>query len=220
VSIKAVIFDVDGTLVDNVSLCVEAYQYLLERHVGRPFLDQEVKSHFGKSDEGILGVYLPPDRLAQVLDEYYSNYETIHRQRARVFTGIKTLLQHLKERGIAAGVVTGKSRRGTEITLQVMGLESYMDVVESGFAEGANKPESLRRVLSKLGLEVSEAVYVGDTSYDIEAAASIGMRAVGAAWGATHTISSEAAEKAARVFYRIEEFDLWLAQETADQVEL
>lgn len=209
-SFKAVIFDIDGTLADNVLLCVEAYRQTLELACGRPFSPQEIKSHFGKADDGILAVYLSPEQLAGVLDQYYHTYEALHPQYCRPVNGLEALIRRLHEAGVLLAVVTGKSQRGTEITLRYLGLRPYLSAVEPGFDEGANKPESLRRVLSQLGLHPQEAVYVGDTAYDIEAAASVDMPAVGAAWTSTHTITGQAGEKALHVFDRVVDFEEWV----------
>lgn len=209
-SIKAVIFDIDGTLADNVLLCVEAYQQTLELACGRPFSPQEIRSHFGKADDGILGVYLSSDQLAGVLDQYYHNYEALHPRLCLPVDGLAALIRRLHQGGVLLAVVTGKSQRGTEITLRYLGLGAYLSAVESGFDEGPNKPESLRRVLNRLGLGAHEAVYVGDTAYDIEAAASVDMPAVGAAWTSTHTITGQAGDKALRVFDRVADFEEWV----------
>jgi len=210
-SYKALIFDIDGTLADNFSVCVKAYQETLERHVGRPFSSEEIIGLFGKSDEGILSVYLTPERLEAVLDEYFETYERIQRSECpQPFPGLKDTIQRLRARGVAIGVVTGKSLRGSEITLRVLGLRQYIDVLEAGFAAGPNKPESLRRALCRLGLQAHEAVYVGDAAYDMEAAAAIGMPAVGAAWTATSTIRNGAGATALHIFHRIEDFHRWV----------
>ena len=213
-SYKALIFDIDGTLADTFPVCVKAYQQTLERHAGRYFPPEEIIGRFGKSDEGILGVYLSPQQLQAVLEEYFQTYEDLQRRECPdPFPGLKETIRCLHASGIPVGVVTGKGLRGSEVTLRILGLRPYIDVLEAGFEEGPNKPESLRRALRRLGLQVHEAVYVGDAAYDMEAAASIGMPAVGAAWTETSTIRNGAGATALRVFYQIEDFHRWVEQE-------
>ena len=213
-SYKALIFDIDGTLADTFPVCVKAYQRTLERHVGRHFPPEEIIGWFGKSDEGILGVYLSPQQLPAVLEEYFQSYEALQRSECpEPFPGLKETIRRLHARGVPVGVVTGKGLRGSEITLHILGLRPYIDVLEAGFEEGPNKPESLRRALRHLDLQVHEAVYVGDAAYDMEAAASIGMPAVGAAWTETSSIRNGAGATALQVFHHIDDFHRWVEQE-------
>lgn len=211
---KAILFDIDGTLADTFPLCVKAYKYILDRYTGRDLTAEEIISRFGKSDEGILACYLTPEQVPLVLDEYFAAYEAIQKAECPdPFPGLRETIHRLRERGVPVGVVTGKGLRGSEITLRILGLRDAVGVLEAGFEEGPNKPESLRRALDRLGLQPHEAVYVGDAAYDMESAAAVGMPAVGAAWTATSTIRNGAGASALRVFHEIEDFHRWVESE-------
>ncbi len=203
---KALIFDIDGTLADTLPICVDAYRETLQHYVGRPFQEEEITRYFGMSEEGILGIYISPERLPEAADWYFAMYEHLHQTCREPFAGLRATIEGLHARGIPVAVVTGKGERGAEVTLRVLRLHPYLSGVEAGSKEGPNKPKSLRRVLAALNLSVQEAVYVGDSAYDIEAASSIGMPVVGAAWAKTTTILNGAGDKALRVFYQIDDF--------------
>ena len=207
---KAVLFDVDGTLVDNVNICTAAYRETLLRCTGRRYEDEEITRHYGKTEEGILAVYVGPAELPGVVETYFAVYSDLHRAVPAPFPGMHELLSGLQGQ-VKLGVVTGKSLRLAEVTLRELGLLDYFLVIEGGFVDRADKAESLRRAAGRLGLPAHQILYVGDTDYDLNSAAAAGIAVVGAAWSESTTITPENARPALQVFHRLEDFSVWLA---------
>ncbi len=211
-TIKAVIFDIDGTLANTLPICIETYRDVLQSQLHRPVQTEEITRYFGIAEEGILRQYLPDEIIPAMMDEYFRIYDMRHEICTEPFPGMLPLIQRLKIRGITVAVVTGKGERGAGVTLRKIGLLPYLTAVETGFDEGPNKPESLRRMLKRLNLQPNEAIYVGDSAYDIESANAAGMSVIGAAWAATTDISANVEKNALRVFHSIPEFADWLEQ--------
>jgi HAD superfamily hydrolase (TIGR01549 family) len=206
---QAVLFDVDGTLVDNVNICTEAYRETFRIYTGRRLETEEITRHFGKTEDGILAAYLAVDRLPGAIETYFTVYSQLHQAVREPFPGMRAILSRLQPQ-VPLGVVTGKSLRLAEVTLRELGLSGYFPIVEGGFPDRADKAESLRRAAERLKLPVNEIVYVGDTEYDLVSAAAAGMPVVGAAWSATTTIRPEHAQAALHVLTQVEDFAAWL----------
>ena len=206
---NAILFDIDGTLVNNVHICTEAYRITFKHFTGRLFADEEFVPQFGMAEEGILAFHLPELPLSDVSDKYFAAYEELHQDVREPFNGLRQTIEHLHKSGIPIGVVTGKGERGAYATLRMLGLLPFFQVIETGCLEGANKPESLRRAAQRLGLAPHQVVYVGDTGYDVASASAIGMPIVGAGWSESTTLTPENASKALHVFKTIEAFHEW-----------
>lgn len=207
---RAVLFDIDGTLVDNMTICTGAYLETLRRCTGRQYAEEDVSCHFGKTEEGILAMFVPGDQVAGAVDIYFNVYADLHQAVREPVAGMRAILDDLQDLGIPLGIVTGKSLRLAEVTLEALGLRQYFPVVEGGFVDRADKAESMRRAVRRFGLEPESVLYIGDTAYDIASAAAAGVPVVGAAWAATTTIRPADAKSALRVFYRVADFAQWL----------
>lgn len=211
-SIKAVIFDIDGTLVDNVNICIEAYRQTLEHYARRPFATEEITRYFGLSEDGILKKYIP-ECLPEAVDTYFTYYAELHQSCREPFSGIRPLLEWLQARAVPMAVVTGKGARGAEITLRAMELYAFMQSVQTGTDQGLSKPAGLRRVLEQFNLPPQDVIYVGDTAYDLESANAVGVPAIGAAWSESTTIYERDYPKALRVFHQVQDFSDWVTSE-------
>jgi len=210
-TLKGVVFDIDGTMANTLPVCIEAYQMYLEKRLKRPVEVEEITSHFGKSDEGILDALIQAqDGQTDTYEEYFQLYETLHAACKEPFPGIREALELLKRRNVPMGVVTGKGARSAEITLRILGLQPYFQVVETGSATMPNKHEAIRTAARRMGVDPEHLIYVGDTPYDMEAAAAAGVHPIGAGWAETSTLTGQEPQ-ARHIFYRMEDFTAWLA---------
>lgn len=207
--IKAVLFDVDGTLVDTLPICLEAFQNTLLKMTGREYPAEEITRHYGVTEEGIMARLLP-DQAGEAVDRYVEEYERLHRLIREPFPGIRPLLDGLHARGIPMGVVTGKGWRTARITLRLLGLDGFFSIVETGSPYGKIKPECMLRVVGAFGAAPQEAVYLGDTIYDMESAAAAGLYAAGAAWDSESELGKNDPDPAKRVFNLPGDFASWL----------
>src|SRR5665811_78667 len=181
---KVVIFDLDGTVLDSVELIVDSFDHAVwsvlghrssredaVRHVGRPLLEQME--------------LIDEVRAQELVDAYREFNHREHDRRVRLYPGMADLLLRLRARGARLALVTSKSRPTTEMAFRVTGVgELFEEVVCAGETTYHKPhPEPLLRVLDSLGAGPESAVYIGDSPYDLQAAAGAGIRSVGVTWG-------------------------------------
>ena len=179
--VKAVIFDLDGTIGDTLPLIIKAFREAIEPSIGRSLSDEEIMETFGPSAERTI-LALVPEHYEEVFKSYLHNYQTHHAEYPEPFDGIKELMQYLKSKQLLLGLVTSKGAQGTQITLRQYGMENVFDGMDTGVLEGPRKPEGLKAVLSQFGIQPQEAVYVGDTATDIMVCRQVGIPVISAAW--------------------------------------
>jgi 2-phosphoglycolate phosphatase len=187
--VKAVLFDLDGTLIDSAPDLGSAADKM-RRDRGLPSLpDAAYRPMAGAGARGMLSVAfgIGPDsaEFAAMREEFFTNYEQCMTQRTYVFDGVGAMLRQLEAQGVAWGVVTNKSKRFTEPLAAQMPLFAHAAVVISGDTTPHAKPhpEPLLEAARRLGLEPSQCVYVGDDERDIQAARAAGMYSVAACYG-------------------------------------
>jgi pyrophosphatase PpaX len=212
--LRGMIFDMDGTLCDTLPACVAAFRQVFSRYLGRRYSDEEILAMFGPNEEGMIRRLVPPDAAGQAVEDYLAEYERLHDGRRIVFPGLERALQLLQERGVLLGIVTGKGPASAAITLRRAGLEGMFDVVQAGSVEGGVKPQSLRAVLDRWGLEPGEVAYIGDSPSDMRDAIETGVVPLGAGWAATSSVQDPACCGAQVTFDSVDRFVEWIERET------
>ncbi len=185
--LRAVIFDLDGTLLDTFPAIVRAWNAGMEPIFGRSFEPQEVVSHFGLPDEQMLRAAFPAAlseaEKRAAIERYFAGYRDAH-DAIEPFAGITSLLDFLENRGVPLGVMTGKGRRACDETLAHFSWTNRFRSVVTGSEVEHQKPhpEGPLRVARELNVEPRDCVFVGDSPADIGAAESAGMFSVVAGW--------------------------------------
>ena len=186
---RAILFDLDGTLIDSApDLGAAADQMRVDR--GLPSLPLEGYRHMaGAGARGMLGIAfgMTPEHpeFGVYKEEFFVNYERRMTQLTRAFDGVVDMLQALQERGLPWGIVTNKSSRFTDPLVRQMALLSPAAVVISGDTTPHAKPhpEPLFEAARRLRLEPDQCWYVGDDERDIIAGRAAGMPTVAATYG-------------------------------------
>jgi phosphoglycolate phosphatase-like HAD superfamily hydrolase len=208
--IKGVIFDLDGTIADTLPLCIRAFRQSISPLAKRFFSDEEIIAHFGPSEEGTIRA-LVPDHYEQGIADYLRFYESLHDICPAPFPGIPALLIHLKERSIRIGMVTGKGKYSTALSLERFGLASIFDPVKTGSPFGPAKAEGIGAVLQQWkDLRKEEIIYVGDAPGDITASKRAGIAIIAAAWAATVPPAKLKELHPDELFFSIDECSHWL----------
>ncbi|MDR1157972.1 MAG: HAD family hydrolase [Oscillospiraceae bacterium] len=207
--LKAVLFDLDGTLCDTLPLCIEAFRQSIAPLAGRPISDAEIVATFGPSEEGTI-LALIPEHYDRGVRDYLASYEALHARYPAPFDGIRSLLTDLKHRGFLLALVTGKGRQSCRISLRHLDLESVFDMVETGSPTGVRKTEGMLAVLTRFALRPDEAVYVGDTAHDVLSARRAGIPALSALWSSLLQEADVLAAKPDRVFYSVDALRAYL----------
>ena len=208
--IKAVIFDLDGTLANTLPLCIKAFRQSVEPLINRSVSDAEIMETFGPSEEGTI-MALTPAYYEKGMADYLSFYEALHDMCPLPFGGITALLNTLKNKGVQIAMVTGKGKYSTAISLKYLMLDSFFDIIETGSPNGPRKAEGIKMILSLMkDVQRNEAIYVGDSPGDIIAGREAGSGVIAAAWAETAESAKLKALHPDELFYTITDFADWM----------
>lgn len=178
---KLIAFDLDGTVGETFPVIFDAFRKTVYKYTHREISDNEILSTFGANEIGMLN-QLIPHAPANILDDFYQQYQESHAALTAPFPGIKNLLDHLKNRQIVTPLVTGKGSVSCRISLEKLGLVNYFSPILIGSSKGPNKAENFKKLLDRYHLVPSQMAYVADTIGDIDACRSVGIDCYSAAW--------------------------------------
>jgi len=184
--VRAIIFDLDGTLVDTFEMIVAAFNAAITPVTGKTYSDAEVISRFGIPDSQMIRRELeshPKDVVDRAVEVYHAYYAQNHGG-VSVFPGISDLLAELRRRGVPMGVMTGKGQRSARITLEALGLSDTFAAVVTGEDVARQKPEpdGPLEAARQLKIAPAECAFVGASPADVGAGKSAGMLMVVAGW--------------------------------------
>lgn len=208
-----VIFDWDGTLMNSEARIVDAIQSAAQT-CGLPVLSyHDSKQIIGLSlDKAIQQLYpeVEPGLLAEVAKAYTQHFLHESLVDMQPYEGAQELLSELQGRGMKLAVATGKSRKGLDAVLALTGFESYFHITRTP-VESASKPDPLmlKQILAFNNMNASQAVMVGDTSFDMQMAQTIQMPRVAMSHG-VHTLEQMASFEPMSSFENLNELGRWL----------
>ena len=187
--IQAVLFDLDGTLIDSApDLAGTGNDMRVAR--GLPPLPYETfRPMVGSGARGMLGIALEvtpeDDDFPALREEFLNRYEARMMGQTDVFPEMRPVLEALNRQGVPWGIVTNKAERFTLPLVRAIGGLAGARVVVGGDTTPHSKPHPapLLEAARRLGLEPEACVYVGDDLRDVQAGRAAGMATVAAAWG-------------------------------------
>lgn len=182
--IDTVLFDMDGTLTDSLPLIKKTYFEVFQA-MGIPWGDDDVMKLIGLPLRQIGGMMAGEEKTEEFFEAYQTQYRLSHAGLMRLFPGTEELLQSLRQRNYALGVVTSKSRRGTDLTLDFLELNSFFDVVITVDDTKSHKPspDPVLAALNRLGKKQEQAIFIGDSPFDILSGRSAGVATAAVSWG-------------------------------------
>jgi HAD superfamily hydrolase (TIGR01509 family) len=185
----AVVFDLDGTLLDTMTAVPLAYVQAIRELGGPDVTPQELVAswHLGPTPV-LLAHYLRRPVTARDLDQFHARMAA-GTAATQLFPGIADLLGALRDDGYPLAVYTSATRRGIEPALTRTGLRAYFPVVVAGdeVARPKPAPDGLLDTCRLLGVPAAAAAYVGDAETDLQCAAAAGAFGVHARWS-PHTV--------------------------------
>lgn len=183
-AVKAVLFDLDGTIVDTNELIIQSFLHALQGLVPDNFGREEIIPHMGKTLTDQLKMFSGSEDVAELMAAYRSFNLRNHDEMAALFPGVAEVVPVLKENGIKLGVVTTKMRLSTERALRLFGLYGLMDAIVTldDVDHAKPHPEPVRKAIEAVGTDPAQTLMVGDSSVDIESAIRAGAVPVGVAW--------------------------------------
>lgn len=178
---KAIIYDIDGTLMDTIAMNMYPLIRIVEEETGVKYTFDEIKHCFSMSGKQTLEYFnIDYERVYPRWVQYVNEYE----QGAVPFAGVVTLLAEVKKRNVIQAACSAKTRKQYEIDMAKENLKDYMD--ETVLFEDTTKhkpdPEPILLAVKKLGLSHDEVIYVGDALADGLAAKAAGVDFAWAKW--------------------------------------
>ena len=174
----------DGVLVDNARIHVEAFMEWCRRH-GVPFEESRIRQLFGMGNDDIFRAILGEENLSQEKIEKYSQekekiYREIYAPTIRPVAGLVDLLQGLKARGVKPAVGSSGMRANVDFVLEKCGIGQYFDAISDGDMITRAKPDPQVFLLGAqlLGLPPADCFVIEDSFAGIEAARRAGMKVV------------------------------------------
>jgi len=186
---QAVIFDVDGTLMDTVDLHAEAWVEIFRRF-GIDTTFDEIRRQIGKGGDQLLPGLVPPDLLAEKQEEMEDARADLFKRdympRARPFPGVRDLFERLRAEGQKIALASSGKEEEVEHYKGLLGIGDLLDAATTSEDAERSKPfpDIFAAAFQKLGLsDPALAIVVGDTPYDAEAARGADLACLGVLCG-------------------------------------
>jgi phosphoglycolate phosphatase len=189
VRFRAVLFDLDGTLLDTLEDIAVTMNSVFGRRGYPPFSLAACRLMVGEGMEVLVRRAVRPEdagdaTVAAIVREYRDEYQRAWRAHSRPYPGVPELLMELETRSVRTAVLSNKSHPFTEeMTRELLPFD--FDVVRGAAPDFPYKPDpaAALAIAAEMGLRPEEFVFVGDTSIDMETARGAGMHPVGVLWG-------------------------------------
>jgi HAD superfamily hydrolase (TIGR01549 family) len=183
--IDAVIFDMDGTLLDSSNTVPAAYADAIEELCGRRHTHAEIIAAYSAGPAAALIAQFTGREGTDADVDCWLRHMKLHLHKTTVYAGVHEMLEDLRAASVRLAVFTGATRRAAEMQLEHSGLGSSFDVLVGSDEIDAVKPapDGLFRVCSILGVAPTSAAYVGDALNDLLCADAAGAIPVAAGWG-------------------------------------
>lgn len=187
---KAVLFDLDGTLIDSLDDLAESSNYALLR-IGYPVHEVEKYKYFvGDGVMKLMERILPEgkktaqeiDRILKIYIDYYTEHSF---DKTKPYEGITEMLTQLRRRGISCAVVSNKPDAQSKMIIEKFFGSGIFDVVAGNTKDYPTKPapDIVIKTLKEIGVQPEETLFVGDTGVDMLTARNSGCVPVGVTWG-------------------------------------
>ncbi len=189
--IRAVLFDLDGTLVNTMGDLNTAVNFVLQKHGYKTVDQKDFIKMIGRGNENMIRCALPDEKkndreyVLSLRDEFFEYYKKHCADKSCLYDGIKELITNLKKEDILLAVVTNKAQIMTdELVPQLFSKNTFEAVI--GQRDGVpTKPEPHMPFLAMSEMDVNpdECLFVGDSGVDIETGKNCGNTPVGVTWG-------------------------------------
>lgn len=179
-SIRLVIFDLDGTLVNAYGAIERSFNYVMDQ-LGYPRRRSLViRRAVGWGDANLLSPFVASGKLKKAIGLYRRHHQQSLLEHSVLLPGARSLLDELKARGYLIAVASNRPTRFSLILIRHLGLEKYFDYVLCADKLSAGKPHPLilNKIRKKFSLPPRRVLYVGDMSIDAQAGRRAGIRTV------------------------------------------
>lgn len=183
--LKAVLFDLDGTLIHSIDNIIACWQHTVRTCLRREMTREEIMPTLGRA---LLECFeeIAPGRSAEMREVYRTHQKATHDTMVTLVPGTREALEALQADGLVLGVVTSKGLPVATEGLDLFNLKPFFQVLVTYEDTQRHKPypDPLLVVCEQLGIEPAQMLYVGDAVVDIQAGKAALMRTAGVTWGA------------------------------------
>ncbi|MDY3195730.1 MAG: HAD family hydrolase [Paracholeplasma sp.] len=186
--IKAILFDLDGTLLNTLDDIKNSVNYMLKKHGFKERTLDEIRSFVGDGAkqmiERSIGFTEPKEQVLECLSTYEAHYEIHKADLTKPYDGVYDLLNQLKEKNIRLAVVSNKPM--PQVIPLIEGLfPGYFEVILGETSELKRKPspEMLFYAIEALKLSKEDVLFVGDSDVDMQTAINANVDAIAVLWG-------------------------------------
>ena len=184
--LRAVLFDLDGTLIDSIELIVRSYRHTFRVHGVAGGDEVDVLASIGRPLRAALAAHARDETELETMVATYRVWNAAHHDElVRPYPGVGEAVRALHGRGLSLGVVTSKARCSALRGLAACGLDAYFRVTVAADDVERHKPDPapVLQALDGLGVRPGRAMLVGDSVQDVEAGRRAGVTSVAVAWG-------------------------------------
>lgn len=186
---NALIFDLDGTLVDTLSDITYSVNEMLRHYGFDGHTEDEIRKMIGKGSKNLISRSLPEnmrseDFIAEALAYYVKCYENNLTVRTYVYDGLIEVLQEFKAKGYRMAVLSNKDDRHVKEIVNTLMPDVFVSA--NGFSPlypHKPAPDSVLAIMREMGISAEETAFIGDSAVDIRTAANAGLFSVGVSWG-------------------------------------
>ena len=184
-AVQAIIFDLDGTLIDTIGLILKSMRYAVQDVLGEDPSDELLMRNVGAPLVDMMACF-DESRVDELVDSYRTFNRKVHDDLIREYPGTGEVLDQLTRDGVTMGIVTSKSNGIARRGLDLFGLGHHFEVLVGYDDVPVHKPDPypLHYAADLLGVPLEDCAYIGDSPHDMTAAIAGGATAVAALWGA------------------------------------
>ncbi len=209
--LDGLIFDLDGTLVDNFLITNDAFRAGFATAGHPAYTDAQLVALFGPTPEEIFREQAP-DRWQEAIAVFYERYEALATAEQLVLKGMQDTLRAARKADIRLGIVTGSPERTVTLSLRMGGLTRPFSDVSPNTVPSQEKAERITAMAQRWGLPPHRVGYVGDTARDVVQSKAAGVVPLGAAWCRGVQAKALWAAGAAQVFTKPRQLQAWLLE--------
>lgn len=183
---QAVLFDLDGTLIDSVRLILDSYHHTLARHGLPPRTDEHWLQGLGTPLRAQFREWSDDPAQIDAMVLTYREYNLAnHDRQVTAYPGVVGMVRAVRATGIRTALVTSKNRSGAMRGLDLVGLGDTMEVIVGADDVTNHKPhpEPVLRALETMAVEPRRALFVGDSVHDMAAGRAAGTSTGAVLWG-------------------------------------
>ncbi len=186
---RAVIFDIDGTLLDSVDLHARAWVEAF-RHFGIEVEEAAARSQIGKGGDQLLPVFLSKERIekeGKAIEAYRSDlFKSKYLSQVKPFPAVKALFERARQEGLTIALASSGKKDEVEHYQEILGIAELVDVCTTSDDADRSKPhpDIFEAAVDKIdGIDKANMIVIGDTPYDAEAAQKAGLATIGVLCG-------------------------------------